>query len=44
MKLGHNRAAREDLNRYLALVPQAEDAESVGAEIADLGVNLPRLN
>jgi regulator of sirC expression with transglutaminase-like and TPR domain len=44
LKLGHRRAAREDLHRYLKLVPQAEDAESVGAEMAELGVNLPRLN
>src|SRR5215475_1061277 len=34
LKLGHRRAARDDLRRYLALVPQAEDADSVGAELA----------
>jgi regulator of sirC expression with transglutaminase-like and TPR domain len=44
LKLGHGRAARDDLRRYLALVPQADDAESIGAELADLGADLPRLN
>ena len=44
LKLGHRRAAREDLLRYLALVPQAEDAESIGADLAELGGPLPRLN
>ena len=44
LKLGHRRAAREDLRRYLALVPQADDAESIGAELAELGIDLPRLN
>lgn len=44
LKLGHRRAAREDLKRYLALVPQAEDADSIGAELADLSGELPRVN
>ena len=43
-KLGHRRAAREDLKRYLALVPQAEDADAIGAELAELSGELPRVN
>ncbi|MDR3387478.1 MAG: SirB1 family protein [Rudaea sp.] len=42
--LGHLRAAREDLRRYLALVPQADDADAVGLQLAELGATLPRLN
>ena len=44
LRLGHQLAARSDLHRYLALVPQADDAESVGAELAGLSGELPRLN
>ena len=44
LKLGHRRAARDDLKRYLALVPQADDADSVGAELAELSGDLPRVN
>lgn len=33
MKLGHYRAAREDFKRYLALAPQADDAEAVMAQL-----------
>ena len=44
LKLGHRRAARDDLHRYLALVPQADDAETIAAEVAELGTDLPRLN
>jgi regulator of sirC expression with transglutaminase-like and TPR domain len=44
LKLGHRLAAREDLRRYLALVPQAEDADSIGVELAELSGELPRLN
>lgn len=44
LKLGHRRAARDDLHRYLALVPQADDVESIAAEVAELGTDLPRLN
>ena len=29
LKLEHHRAARDDFRRYLALAPQAEDAEAV---------------
>ena len=44
LKLGHRRAARDDMRRYLALVPQADDADGIGAELAELGGDLPRLN
>jgi regulator of sirC expression with transglutaminase-like and TPR domain len=44
LKLGHLRAAHADLRRYLALVPQAEDADTIGQQIAGLGTRLPRLN
>ncbi|HEX6833694.1 MAG TPA: tetratricopeptide repeat protein [Rudaea sp.] len=44
LELGHKRAAREDFKRYLALVPQAEDAETIGLQVADLGHDLPKLN
>ncbi len=42
--LGHLRAAREDLRRYLALMPQAEDADTVSLALSELGTRLPRLN
>lgn len=44
LKLGHARAASEDLRRYLSLVPQADDADAVALQIAEMGTNLPRLN
>ncbi|MEP6485524.1 MAG: tetratricopeptide repeat protein [Rudaea sp.] len=44
LKLGHVRAAREDFTRYLALMPQADDADNVAAQISALGSKLPRLN
>ena len=44
LKLGHVRAAREDFTRYLALMPQAEDADGVSMQISELGSKLPRLN
>jgi len=44
LKLGHSRAARDDLRRYLALVPQSDDADAVGAQLIELGADLPRLN
>ena len=44
LTLGHRRAAREDLQRYLALVPQAEDAEAVGSQLIELGSDVVRLN
>ncbi|MGH8041168.1 MAG: SirB1 family protein [Rudaea sp.] len=43
-QLGHLRAAREDWQRYLALMPQADDAEEIGLKLAELGGALPRLN
>ncbi len=42
--LGHLRAAREDFRHYLALSPQADDAETVALALAELGTSLPRLN
>jgi regulator of sirC expression with transglutaminase-like and TPR domain len=42
--LGHLRAAREDLLRYLALMPQADDADAVGLQLTELGARLPRIN
>ena len=44
LKLDHVRAASEDLRRYLALVPQAEDADEIAMQLTDLGMSLPRLN
>jgi len=44
LKVGHLRAAREDLRKYLGLMPQADDADSVSLQLAELGAGLPRLN
>lgn len=44
LKLGHLRAAREDLQRYLGLMPQADDADEVALQLSQLSGNLPRLN
>jgi len=44
LKLGHVRAASEDLRRYLSLVPQAEDVDTVSLQLAEIGTSLPRLN
>jgi regulator of sirC expression with transglutaminase-like and TPR domain len=44
LRLGHLQAARTDLRRYLALMPQAEDAEDIALQIASMGSELPRLN
>ena len=44
LRLGHLVAARQDLLRYLALMPQAEDAEAVAQQLSDLGANVPRVN
>lgn len=44
LHLGHARGAREDWQRYLALMPQADDAEEIALKLADLGGTLPRLN
>ena len=43
-ELGHVRAAREDLRRYLALMPQADDADTVSLQLAEISGELPRLN
>ncbi len=44
LKLDHVRAASEDLRRYLALVPQADDADAIALQLTELGTALPRLN
>jgi len=44
LHLGHLRGAREDWQRYLALMPQADDAEEIASKLAELGVATPRLN
>jgi regulator of sirC expression with transglutaminase-like and TPR domain len=44
LHLGHVRGAREDWQRYLALMPQADDAEEIALKLAELGVATPRLN
>jgi regulator of sirC expression with transglutaminase-like and TPR domain len=44
LKVGHVGAARQDLGRYLAQCPQAEDAESVRSALVDTGARPMRLN
>jgi regulator of sirC expression with transglutaminase-like and TPR domain len=44
LRLGHVHGARADLGRYLALVPQADDADEVAQQLASLGGQTPRLN
>ena len=44
LKIDHVRAASEDLRRYLALVPQADDADAIALQLTELGSVLPRLN
>ena len=44
LNLGHVRAARDDLQRYLGLMPQADDADEVALQLAQIGTRLPRLN
>ena len=44
LELGHARAAREDMRRYLALMPQADDADAVTLQLAGISGELPRLN
>lgn len=44
LNLGHVRAARDDLQRYLGLMPQADDADEVALQLAQIGTHLPRLN
>jgi len=43
-ELGHARAAPEDMRRYLALMPQADDAEAIELQLAGISGDLPRLN
>lgn len=43
-QLGHLRAAREDLVRYLSLAPQADDVEAVRGLLFDDGHAMPRLH
>jgi regulator of sirC expression with transglutaminase-like and TPR domain len=43
-ELGHVRAAREDMRRYLSLMPQAEDADAIELQLAGISGDLPRLN
>ncbi|MEO8957852.1 MAG: tetratricopeptide repeat protein [Rudaea sp.] len=44
LNLGHLRAARDDLQRYLGLMPHADDADEVALQLAQIGSNLPQLN
>jgi len=44
LRMGHLAAARGDLRRYLALTPQADDAEAIAQQLSELGANVPRLN
>jgi regulator of sirC expression with transglutaminase-like and TPR domain len=44
LQLGHIRAASADLRRYISLMPQAEDADNIALQLAELGADLPRLN
>ncbi|KFN49140.1 SirB1 family protein [Arenimonas composti] len=43
-ELGHLRGAREDLARYLQLLPEADDVEAVRVALIELGSRPPRLN
>ena len=43
-KLGHHRAACEDFRRYLALAPQADDAEAVMAQLIESSGQAGRLH
>ena len=44
LELGHMRAARDDWRRYLALMPQADDTETITLQLAGISGTLPRLN
>jgi len=44
LQLAHARAARDDFRRYLALVPQADDADAILQQLAEISGDLPRLN
>jgi regulator of sirC expression with transglutaminase-like and TPR domain len=43
-ELGHTKGAREDLARYLQLLPEADDLETVRATLIDLGTAPSRMN
>ncbi len=43
-RVGHVRAAREDLRQYLALVPQGEDHDRIRQIMVELGSSSGRLN
>jgi regulator of sirC expression with transglutaminase-like and TPR domain len=43
-ELGYAKGAREDLARYLQLLPEAEDVDAVRSTLIDLGSSSPRVN
>lgn len=43
-ELGHAKGAREDLARYLQLLPEADDLDTVRAALIDLGTAPARMN
>jgi regulator of sirC expression with transglutaminase-like and TPR domain len=43
-ELGYARGAREDLARYLQLLPEADDVDTVRSALIDLGSHSPRVN
>ena len=43
-ELGHAKGAREDLARYLQLLPEADDADAVRVALIELGAGSIRLN
>lgn len=43
-ELGYTKGAREDLARYLQLLPEADDLDAVRAALIDLGAAPPRTN
>ena len=43
-ELGHAKGARDDLARYLQLLPEAEDAEAIRIALIELGAGSIRLN
>ena len=43
-ELGHAKGAREDLARYLQLLPEADDAEAIRIALIELGAGSIRLN
>lgn len=43
-ELGYAKGAREDLARYLQLLPEADDVDTVRSTLIDLGSRSPRVN